>query len=55
MPQLCTDPWFMILVTSWLTFLTIVPTKVLSYTQPNEPTPINVDKHITGPWNWPWQ
>nr|YP_007024843.1 ATP synthase F0 subunit 8 [Alburnus tarichi]YP_009311610.1 ATP synthase F0 subunit 8 [Alburnus mossulensis]AFV75051.1 ATP synthase F0 subunit 8 [Alburnus tarichi]BAV70552.1 ATPase subunit 8 [Alburnus mossulensis] len=54
MPQLNPNPWFAILVFSWIVFLTIIPTKVLGHTAPNEPTPMNEEKHKTEPWNWPW-
>nr|YP_009348700.1 ATPase subunit 8 [Acrocheilus alutaceus]BAW88149.1 ATPase subunit 8 [Acrocheilus alutaceus] len=54
MPQLNPSPWFAILVFSWVVFLTVIPTKVLNHTAPNEPTPMNEEKHKTEPWNWPW-
>nr|ABY47930.1 ATPase 8 [Henicorhynchus lobatus]ABY47932.1 ATPase 8 [Henicorhynchus lobatus]ABY47934.1 ATPase 8 [Henicorhynchus lobatus]ABY47936.1 ATPase 8 [Henicorhynchus lobatus]ABY47938.1 ATPase 8 [Henicorhynchus lobatus] len=54
MPQLNPNPWFLILVFSWLTFLTIIPTKVLSHITPNEPAPMNIEEHKTDSWNWPW-
>nr|AFE62030.1 ATP synthase F0 subunit 8 [Triplophysa bleekeri]AMD12160.1 ATP synthase F0 subunit 8 [Triplophysa sp. 2 YW-2016] len=55
MPQLNPAPWFAILVFSWLVFLTIIPTKVMSHTSPNEPTHIDSKEHKTEPWDWPWQ
>nr|YP_008593357.1 ATP synthase F0 subunit 8 [Kurtus gulliveri]BAN83260.1 ATPase subunit 8 [Kurtus gulliveri] len=54
MPQLNPTPWFAILIFSWLVFLTIIPTKVLSHTFPNDPTPQSTQKSKTDPWNWPW-
>nr|ACS35088.1 ATP synthase subunit 8 [Henicorhynchus siamensis] len=54
MPQLNPNPWFLILVFSWLIFLTIIPTKVLNHTSPNEPAPMNIKEHKTNSWNWPW-
>nr|YP_010360222.1 ATP synthase F0 subunit 8 [Barilius barila]UNQ32306.1 ATP synthase F0 subunit 8 [Barilius barila]UVF28218.1 ATP synthase F0 subunit 8 [Barilius barila] len=54
MPQLNPDPWFFTLALSWVVFLTIVPTKVLAYIQPNEPTLMDADSHKFGSWNWPW-
>nr|UXB57266.1 ATP synthase F0 subunit 8 [Siphateles bicolor]UXB57435.1 ATP synthase F0 subunit 8 [Siphateles bicolor eurysoma]UXB58020.1 ATP synthase F0 subunit 8 [Siphateles bicolor] len=54
MPQLNPNPWFAILVFSWVVFLTIIPTKVLNHTTPNEPAPMSEEKHKTEPWNWPW-
>nr|ATI25174.1 ATP synthase F0 subunit 8 [Sinogastromyzon tonkinensis] len=55
MPQLNPAPWFAILVFSWVIFLTIIPTKVMSHTSPNEPAPLNAEAHKTEPWDWPWQ
>nr|YP_010360235.1 ATP synthase F0 subunit 8 [Opsarius caudiocellatus]UNQ32319.1 ATP synthase F0 subunit 8 [Opsarius caudiocellatus] len=54
MPQLNPDPWFFTLVLSWVVFLTIIPTKVLAYIQPNEPALMDADSHKFGSWNWPW-
>nr|YP_009473713.1 ATP synthase F0 subunit 8 [Acheilognathus omeiensis]AVK39436.1 ATP synthase F0 subunit 8 [Acheilognathus omeiensis] len=54
MPQLNPSPWFAILVFSWIIFLTIIPTKILSHVAPNELTPVNEEKHKTEPWDWPW-
>nr|YP_009348687.1 ATPase subunit 8 [Opsopoeodus emiliae]BAW88136.1 ATPase subunit 8 [Opsopoeodus emiliae] len=54
MPQLNPNPWFAILVFSWLIFLTIIPLKVLNHLTPNEPVLMNEDKHSTDSWNWPW-
>nr|AKZ29856.1 ATP synthase F0 subunit 8 [Acrossocheilus yunnanensis] len=53
MPQLNPGPWFMILVFSWLIFLTIIPTKILNHTSPNEPTPVS-EIIKTEYWDWPW-
>nr|YP_009707746.1 ATP synthase F0 subunit 8 [Grammatobothus polyophthalmus]QES95364.1 ATP synthase F0 subunit 8 [Grammatobothus polyophthalmus] len=54
MPQLNPAPWLMILLFSWLVFLTIVPNKVMMYTSPNEIT--TQDEKLLGKnlWNWPW-
>nr|YP_009348635.1 ATPase subunit 8 [Dionda episcopa]BAW88032.1 ATPase subunit 8 [Dionda episcopa] len=54
MPQLNPNPWFAILVFSWLIFLTIIPTKVLGHLTPNEPTTMDEEKHKTDSWSWPW-
>nr|YP_009348947.1 ATPase subunit 8 [Semotilus atromaculatus]AUW54347.1 ATP synthase F0 subunit 8 [Semotilus atromaculatus]AUW54360.1 ATP synthase F0 subunit 8 [Semotilus atromaculatus]UZC54326.1 ATP synthase F0 subunit 8 [Semotilus atromaculatus]UZC54337.1 ATP synthase F0 subunit 8 [Semotilus atromaculatus]UZC54412.1 ATP synthase F0 subunit 8 [Semotilus atromaculatus] len=54
MPQLSPDPWFAILVFSWITFITIIPTKILNHTAPNEPTPMSEETHKTESWDWPW-
>nr|YP_007353860.1 ATP synthase F0 subunit 8 [Homatula variegata]YP_009745329.1 ATP synthase F0 subunit 8 [Homatula laxiclathra]AFQ31601.1 ATP synthase F0 subunit 8 [Homatula variegata]QIH29775.1 ATP synthase F0 subunit 8 [Homatula laxiclathra] len=55
MPQLNPAPWFAILVFSWLMFLTIIPTKVMSHVLPNEPAHLDSEKHKTESWDWPWQ
>nr|UEX93135.1 ATP synthase F0 subunit 8 [Gymnothorax favagineus] len=54
MPQLNPTPWFVILVFSWLAFLFIAPTKVMSHTFNNEPSPRTTESTTTNPWNWPW-
>nr|BAV71410.1 ATPase subunit 8 [Oreichthys cosuatis] len=54
MPQLNPNPWFMILMFSWMVFLIIIPPKILNYTSPNEPTLMTAKKHETESWDWPW-
>nr|WNH20975.1 ATP synthase F0 subunit 8 [Gymnothorax zonipectis] len=54
MPQLNPNPWFMILVFSWLVFILIAPTKVMSHTFNNEPNPRTTETTTANPWNWPW-
>nr|YP_007475488.1 ATP synthase F0 subunit 8 [Phoxinus phoxinus]BAM78593.1 ATPase subunit-8 [Phoxinus phoxinus] len=54
MPQLNPNPWFMILALSWVVFLIVVPAKVWNHLTPNEPAPMNEEKHKTEPWDWPW-
>nr|BDB39379.1 ATPase subunit 8 [Tridentiger kuroiwae]BDB39392.1 ATPase subunit 8 [Tridentiger kuroiwae] len=54
MPQLNPSPWFIILVFSWLVFLTIVVPKTLNHTFPNEPTLQSTQTLKTNPWHWPW-
>ncbi|YP_006884101.1 ATP synthase F0 subunit 8 (mitochondrion) [Protopterus annectens] len=54
MPQLNPDPWFIILLISWLTFLLILLPKILSHKTNNCPTPQSQDKLFLPPWNWPW-
>nr|YP_009685872.1 ATP synthase F0 subunit 8 [Archiaphyosemion guineense]QDV92548.1 ATP synthase F0 subunit 8 [Archiaphyosemion guineense] len=55
MPQLNPAPWFLILVITWLIFLTMIPPKVLAHHALNEPNVQSTDKTMTSPWNWPWQ
>nr|YP_010015109.1 ATP synthase F0 subunit 8 [Ostorhinchus novemfasciatus]QOI14152.1 ATP synthase F0 subunit 8 [Ostorhinchus novemfasciatus] len=54
MPQLNPAPWLMILVFSWLIFITIIPPKVIAHHFPNEPTSRTAQMPKTNPWNWPW-
>nr|YP_010309657.1 ATP synthase F0 subunit 8 [Gymnothorax chilospilus]YP_010852903.1 ATP synthase F0 subunit 8 [Gymnothorax reticularis]QSV37228.1 ATP synthase F0 subunit 8 [Gymnothorax chilospilus]WGL40719.1 ATP synthase F0 subunit 8 [Gymnothorax reticularis]WNH17256.1 ATP synthase F0 subunit 8 [Gymnothorax chilospilus] len=54
MPQLNPSPWFMILAFSWLVFIFIAPTKVMSHVFNNEPNPRTTETTTTNPWNWPW-
>nr|AAP75321.1 ATP synthase 8 [Chrysiptera galba]AAP75323.1 ATP synthase 8 [Chrysiptera galba]QUJ18393.1 ATP synthase protein 8 [Chrysiptera galba] len=54
MPQLDPAPWFMIFVSSWAIFLTIIPAKILAHTSPNEPTHQSSEKAKTESWSWPW-
>nr|WNH20936.1 ATP synthase F0 subunit 8 [Chloroscombrus chrysurus] len=55
MPQLNPAPWFAILTFSWLIFLTVLPSKIMSHTYPNEPATQNTEKPKTDSWVWPWQ
>nr|WNH38176.1 ATP synthase F0 subunit 8 [Cetostoma regani] len=54
MPQLNPAPWFIILIFSWVMFLTIIPPKILAHTFPNEPSTQSTKETMTKPWNWPW-
>nr|QUJ18496.1 ATP synthase protein 8 [Pomacentrus sulfureus] len=54
MPQLDPAPWFAILVSSWLIFLTVIPPKILGHTTLNDPAPQSAQKPKTEPWTWPW-
>nr|BAI77213.1 ATPase subunit 8 [Bertella idiomorpha] len=54
MPQLNPEPWFTILVFSWLIFLTILPPKVLAHTFPNEPDPRATETSKAQHWAWSW-
>nr|YP_003345415.1 ATP synthase F0 subunit 8 [Robinsia catherinae]BAI53215.1 ATPase subunit 8 [Robinsia catherinae] len=55
MPQLNPSPWFLILLFSWLIFLTVIPTKVMAHTFNNEPSLQATKKPKTTSWDWPWQ
>nr|UDN41954.1 ATP synthase F0 subunit 8 [Sillago sp. 2 SS-2021] len=54
MPQLNPDPWFLILVFSWLVFLLFLPPKVMAHTFPNDPASQSVKKAKADFWTWPW-
>nr|YP_009235313.1 ATPase subunit 8 [Acrossocheilus paradoxus]AMD11921.1 ATPase subunit 8 [Acrossocheilus paradoxus] len=54
MPQVKPGPWFIILVLSWLIFSTIMPTKILSHTTPNEPTRVSAEMHKSDKCEWAW-
>nr|YP_009059870.1 ATP synthase F0 subunit 8 [Laeops lanceolata]YP_010485778.1 ATP synthase F0 subunit 8 [Laeops kitaharae]UVW81924.1 ATP synthase F0 subunit 8 [Laeops kitaharae]BAP58955.1 ATPase subunit 8 [Laeops lanceolata] len=54
MPQLNPNPWFIILIFSWSVFLSIVPSKVLAHTTPNEPQTQDSATPQKATWNWPW-
>nr|YP_009034405.1 ATP synthase F0 subunit 8 [Dactyloptena orientalis]BAO84736.1 ATPase subunit 8 [Dactyloptena orientalis] len=54
MPQLNPSPWFLILIFSWLVFLTIIPPKMLSHNLLNHPNPSDSVSYSAEPWHWPW-
>nr|NP_443233.1 ATP synthase F0 subunit 8 [Chlorophthalmus agassizi]WMN14047.1 ATP synthase F0 subunit 8 [Chlorophthalmus sp. AC-2023]BAB70018.1 ATPase subunit 8 [Chlorophthalmus agassizi] len=54
MPQLNPNPWFAILVFSWLVFLIVIPPKIVNHTFPYDPTATSVEKPAHTPWHWPW-
>nr|YP_009340948.1 ATP synthase F0 subunit 8 [Chascanopsetta lugubris]AID59775.1 ATP synthase F0 subunit 8 [Chascanopsetta lugubris]BAX03932.1 ATPase subunit 8 [Chascanopsetta lugubris] len=55
MPQLNPAPWLMILVFSWLIFLTVVPIKVTAHITPSHPEPGLTSTSDKAMWTWPWQ
>nr|ABS00661.1 ATPase subunit 8 [Onychognathus morio]ABS00663.1 ATPase subunit 8 [Onychognathus morio] len=54
MPQLNPNPWFFIMIISWLTFSMIIQPKVLSFITANPPCNKAPKTHKTTPWTWPW-
>nr|YP_010948211.1 ATP synthase F0 subunit 8 [Zenopsis conchifer]WMI35278.1 ATP synthase F0 subunit 8 [Zenopsis conchifer] len=54
MPQLNPTPWLMILLFSWMVFLTFVPPKILAHTLPNESVSQDSKTDLAHSWNWPW-
>nr|WNH22717.1 ATP synthase F0 subunit 8 [Equetus punctatus] len=54
MPQLNPSPWLAVMVFSWLTFLIIIPPKIMAHIFPSEPALQSAEKSNTTAWNWPW-
>nr|QOD98138.1 ATP synthase F0 subunit 8 [Phalacrocorax pelagicus]BAE44346.1 F0-ATP synthase subunit 8 [Phalacrocorax capillatus]BCD55873.1 ATP synthase subunit 8 [Phalacrocorax pelagicus pelagicus] len=54
MPQLNPNPWFFILLTSWLTFSLLIQPKLLSFTTTNPPSNKTTTITKNNPWTWPW-
>nr|YP_009048800.1 ATP synthase F0 subunit 8 [Protonibea diacanthus]AID52400.1 ATP synthase F0 subunit 8 [Protonibea diacanthus] len=54
MPQLNPSPWLAIMIFSWLTFLIIIPPKIMAHIMPNEPASQDPGKSKMDTWNWPW-
>nr|QNS38214.1 ATP synthase F0 subunit 8 [Eubucco bourcierii] len=54
MPQLNPNPWFFIMVISWLTFSLLIQPKLLSFTSTNSPSNKSTPIPNTSPWTWPW-
>nr|YP_010235115.1 ATP synthase F0 subunit 8 [Streptopelia tranquebarica]QTC30687.1 ATP synthase F0 subunit 8 [Streptopelia tranquebarica] len=54
MPQLNPNPWFSIMLLSWLTFSLIIQPKLLSFTPTNPPSSKTLITTKPTPWAWPW-
>nr|YP_009721180.1 ATP synthase F0 subunit 8 [Corvus pectoralis]QGM79619.1 ATP synthase F0 subunit 8 [Corvus corone orientalis]QGN04622.1 ATP synthase F0 subunit 8 [Corvus pectoralis]BAE44334.1 F0-ATP synthase subunit 8 [Corvus corone orientalis] len=54
MPQLNPNPWFFIMLTSWLTYSMIIQPKLLSFISMNPPLNKAQTAKTTTPWTWPW-
>nr|YP_010001006.1 ATP synthase F0 subunit 8 [Sapayoa aenigma]QOD96944.1 ATP synthase F0 subunit 8 [Sapayoa aenigma] len=54
MPQLNPYPWFFIMLTSWITYSTILQPKLLPFTLTNPPTTKPMATPKPSSWNWPW-
>nr|YP_009111980.1 ATP synthase F0 subunit 8 [Ixobrychus eurhythmus]AHN95879.1 ATP synthase F0 subunit 8 [Ixobrychus eurhythmus]BCD55600.1 ATP synthase subunit 8 [Ixobrychus eurhythmus] len=54
MPQLNPNPWFLIMLVSWMVFSLIVQPKLLSFTTTNPPSTKLKMTTKTAPWTWPW-
>nr|AAD56464.1 ATPase 8 [Tauraco persa] len=54
MPQLNPNPWFFIMLMSWLTFSLIVQPKLLSFTPTNPLSNKTLTTTKSPSWTWPW-
>nr|QOD97847.1 ATP synthase F0 subunit 8 [Rostratula benghalensis] len=54
MPQLNPNPWFFILLSSWLTFSLLIQPKLLTFLPTNMPSDKTPMYSKTNPWPWPW-
>nr|YP_009538185.1 ATP synthase F0 subunit 8 [Indicator maculatus]AYN73691.1 ATP synthase F0 subunit 8 [Indicator maculatus]QNN84409.1 ATP synthase F0 subunit 8 [Indicator maculatus] len=54
MPQLNPNPWFLIMLLSWLSFSFLIQPKLLSFTSTNLPFNKTSTTIKTSPWTWPW-
>nr|QNS38310.1 ATP synthase F0 subunit 8 [Illadopsis cleaveri] len=54
MPQLNPNPWFFIMISSWLTFSLIIQPKLLSFVSTNPLSSKSPTIPTTTPWTWPW-
>nr|YP_009538211.1 ATP synthase F0 subunit 8 [Megalaima virens]AYN73717.1 ATP synthase F0 subunit 8 [Megalaima virens] len=54
MPQLNPNPWFYIMILSWLTFSILIQPKILTFTSTNQPTNKATTITKTPSWTWPW-
>nr|AUR27152.1 ATP synthase F0 subunit 8 [Pachycephala occidentalis] len=54
MPQLNPNPWFFIMLTSWLTYSMIIQPKLLAFISMNSPSSKAPTATSTTPWTWPW-
>nr|YP_009944086.1 ATP synthase F0 subunit 8 [Formicarius rufipectus]QOD95930.1 ATP synthase F0 subunit 8 [Formicarius rufipectus] len=54
MPQLNPNPWFFIMLISWLTLSLLLQPKLLAYNPTNSPRNKTYTTMASTPWNWPW-
>ncbi|YP_009990809.1 ATP synthase F0 subunit 8 (mitochondrion) [Colius striatus] len=54
MPQLNPNPWFFIMLITWLVFALTIQPKLLSFISPNPPLNKSSAKTKTTSWTWPW-
>nr|YP_009543452.1 ATP synthase F0 subunit 8 [Indicator xanthonotus]AYU71272.1 ATP synthase F0 subunit 8 [Indicator xanthonotus] len=54
MPQLNPNPWFFIMLLSWMALTLLIQPKLLSFTPTNFPSNKTLMTAKTLPWIWPW-
>nr|QDX10699.1 ATP synthase F0 subunit 8 [Phylloscopus griseolus]QDX10700.1 ATP synthase F0 subunit 8 [Phylloscopus griseolus]QDX10701.1 ATP synthase F0 subunit 8 [Phylloscopus griseolus]QDX10702.1 ATP synthase F0 subunit 8 [Phylloscopus griseolus]QDX10703.1 ATP synthase F0 subunit 8 [Phylloscopus griseolus] len=54
MPQLNPNPWFFIMIITWLTYSLIIQPKLLTFVSANPPSSKTPVTPRTSPWTWPW-
>nr|QOD97553.1 ATP synthase F0 subunit 8 [Lophotis ruficrista] len=54
MPQLNPNPWFFIMLMTWLTLSLIIQPKLLHFIPSNPPSTLTSTTSKTTPWSWPW-
>nr|YP_010485991.1 ATP synthase F0 subunit 8 [Tropidophorus hainanus]UVW82163.1 ATP synthase F0 subunit 8 [Tropidophorus hainanus] len=54
MPQLNPAPWFIILLLSWTTLLTMFKMKIMFLPPLNNPATPDQPALPPTPWDWPW-
>nr|YP_009690123.1 ATP synthase F0 subunit 8 [Caracara cheriway]QEG56911.1 ATP synthase F0 subunit 8 [Caracara cheriway] len=54
MPQLNPNPWFFMMLTTWVIFSLILQPKLLPLTSTNRPSNKTQTPNKTVPWPWPW-
>nr|YP_010000369.1 ATP synthase F0 subunit 8 [Oriolus oriolus]QOD96242.1 ATP synthase F0 subunit 8 [Oriolus oriolus] len=54
MPQLNPNPWFFIMMISWLTYSLIIQPKISQFIPMNPPSNKAPAIPSPTPWTWPW-
>nr|YP_009320250.1 ATP synthase F0 subunit 8 [Phalcoboenus australis]AJY78671.1 ATP synthase F0 subunit 8 [Phalcoboenus australis] len=54
MPQLNPNPWFFMMLTTWVVFSLMFQPKLLPHTPTNHPSNKTQAPSKTTPWSWPW-
>nr|ANH55834.1 ATP synthase F0 subunit 8 [Hypogeophis brevis] len=53
MPQLNPNPWFLIMILSWMSLIIITLPKMIKH-EPTNPISHLPQEKQTMAWNWPW-